>query len=127
MSLLSAATMESYSRAYPFLTRLHILQEIETGSDLLLSDSSLLGGAASRRNSELNRSQQLMSDDGSVDLLDKNKILSNLFWDRRLDLMSPSMTERSTTLAVRRCILGTIQYIHLESRSCFTLTQIPSF
>ena len=43
MSLLSAATMESYSRAYPFLTRLHILQEIEEGSQLI---GSLSGWSA---------------------------------------------------------------------------------
>ena len=117
--------MESYSRAYPFLTRLHILQEIETGSDLLLSNISLSAGAGSRRTVDLNRSLQDMSRDGSSDLMDKNGILSNLYWDRRLDLMSPSMTERSTTLAVRRCILGAEQYSHLESRLCLVWTQFP--
>jgi hypothetical protein len=35
MSLLSAATLESYGRAYPYLTQLHVLTEMETGFQLV--------------------------------------------------------------------------------------------
>ena len=106
MSLLSAATMESYSRAYPFLTRLHILQEIETGCGLTqcLPQSRVNIDPSKSINSHTNSNNENLNI--SVDLTEKSIMLQDLYWDKRLNLMSPSVRERSTTLAVRRCILG---------------------
>ena len=99
MGLLSAASMESYTRSYPFLTRLHILQEIELGSQLLALTPSL----------PLSSSPLTHRDDSfsphSVAVRPLQSI-HGLYWDQRLDLMSPSFRDRSAALAVRRCILG---------------------
>jgi hypothetical protein len=116
MSLLSAASMESYTRAYPFLTRLHILQEIETGSQLAHTDIQSLP-ADSIIDPTQSHTQKAAQADVSIstralsattDSNVKSKILQDLYWDHRLELMSPSLKERSATLAVRRCILGEI-------------------
>ena len=133
MSFLSAASMESYARAYPFLTRLHILQEIETGSHLV-SLSGAQGSLHIRRKSkggvthtQMQTQTQGQSSSQSVtvtgskgyplfgleeqeDEAERNKVYQELHWDQRLDLMSPSFRERSACLAVRRCILGDCSY-----------------
>jgi hypothetical protein len=99
MSLLSAASMESYSRAYPLLTRLHILQEIESGNRLV--NQLDVSDAAIKCNNALNLSRK-----NSLKLVRDREKLKELHWEERLQLMTPSFRERSTTLAVRRCILG---------------------
>jgi hypothetical protein len=108
--------MESYTRAYPFLTRLHILQEIETGSQLAHTDTQSLPTDSLNDPTQSHTQKGAQADvsistralsvttDSSV----KSKILQDLHWDHRLELMSPSLKERSATLAVRRCILGEI-------------------
>ena len=124
MSFLSAASMESYARAYPFLTRLHILQEIETGSQLV-SMSGVHGSLLPRKsNCVITRTQmetqtQVKSLSQSVtggtgfplfnfdeQEVERNRVFQELHWDQRLDLMSPYFRERAACLAVRRCILG---------------------
>ena len=40
MSFLSAASMESYGRAYPYLLQLHVLSEVEDGYKLLVHGRS---------------------------------------------------------------------------------------
>ena len=128
MSFLSAASMESYARAYPFLTRLHILQEIETGSQLV-SMSGVQGSHLPRKSSGIITQTQiqtqaqvqslsqsvigstsagfpLFSFDDQEEMTERNRMFNELHWDQRLDLMSPSFRERSACLAVRRCILG---------------------
>jgi hypothetical protein len=42
MAPLSAASMESYHRAYPMLVKLHIIQELESGFQLLRGDLNIL-------------------------------------------------------------------------------------
>lgn len=42
MAPLGAASMESYTRAYPFLVKLHMLQELSDAS-VLLQEASLAG------------------------------------------------------------------------------------
>ena len=119
--------MESYARAYPFLTRLHILQEIETGSHLVSmsgAQGSLQVGRRSKgvvTHTQMQTQTQGQSSSQSVtgskgyphfsleeqeDEAERNKVYQELHWDQRLDLMSPSFRERSACLAVRRCILG---------------------
>lgn len=66
MGYLSAASMESYGRAYPLLTRLHILHEID----------------------------QLHEAYDSKDKFDT----AIKYWDQRLNLMSPSISQRSLLL-----------------------------
>ena len=91
MSSLSAATMESYGRAYPYLTRLHILQELESGFELLQIHGSTREEVREARESTL----QLWK------------------WDERLEMMSPSQRQRSTLLACRRSILTAADLPHL--------------
>ena len=141
MSFLSAASMESYARAYPFLTRLHILQEIETGSHLV-SMSGAQGSLQIRRRSkgvdthtQMQTQTQGQSSSQSVtgskgyphfsleeqeDEAERNKVHQELHWDQRLVLMSPSFRERSACLAVRRCILGNCTYC-MKLTSCIYL------
>ena len=140
MSFLSAASMESYARAYPFLTRLHILQEIETGSHLV-SMSGSQGSLQTRRSkgvvthTQMQTQTQGQSSSQSVtgskgyphfsleeqeDEAERNKVHQELHWDQRLDLMSPSFRERSACLAVRRCILGNCTYC-MKLTSCIYL------
>ena len=87
MSSLSAASMESYGRAYPQLVRLHILSEIESGYELVHlhphSDSNI-----------------------SVRSERRSKMLKSWGWDERLNMMSPSARQRSMSLAVRRTLLS---------------------
>lgn len=106
MSLLSAASMESYSRAYPLLTRLHILQEIESGNRLI-NQSDINNITYNALNLSRKNSENILS----KFIRDKDK-LKELHWEERLQLMTPSFRERSTTLAVRRCILGEIKGRH---------------
>jgi hypothetical protein len=91
MSSLSAATMESYGRAYPYLTRLHILQELESGFELLQIHGSTREEVREARESTL----QLWK------------------WDERLEMISPSQRQRSTLLACRRSILTAADLPHL--------------
>ena len=107
MGQLSAASMESYTRSYPFLTRLHILQEIELGSQLLAinpSSTPLSSSHCPSLSSPLtHRDDSLSPHSLSIEPLES---IQGLYWDQRLDLMSPSCRDRSAALAVRRCILG---------------------
>ncbi len=82
MASLSAASMESYTRAYPMLTRLHVLQEIEAGYSL--AKHSGLADSLEAREQRLKESH----------------------WEQRLALMSPSISQRATVLAARRSVLG---------------------
>eukprot|EP00605_Chrysophyceae_sp_TOSAG23-4_P002524 GSChrysophyteH1.ASY1.ANO1.2789.1 assembled CDS len=85
MSSLSAASMESYGRAYPQLVRLHILSEVEAAYDLI--------HAVSSGSSEVGEEKKL-------------NIVKSWDWERRLEMTSQSARQRSLLLAVRRTILG---------------------
>jgi len=91
MSSLSAATMESYGRAYPYLTRLHILQELESGFELLQIQGTTVDECRVARENLLRQWQ----------------------WNERLEMMSPSQQQRSTLLACRRSILTAANLPHL--------------
>ena len=106
MSELSAASMESHGRAYPLLMRLHVLQEIESGQQLLQpSATSTLQHISSH-----SLSASGTGTDGAVGTTgvvpDRQKRLESLHWRERLHFTAPSTTGRSTLLAVRRCLLG---------------------
>jgi len=100
MASLSAASMESYGRAYPMLTRLHALHELQTGFDLLGSGDSATGGGGGGGGSS---ARQLTS---STSLTTSPTTLSSLHWEDRLRHTAPSVPQRSTILAVRRAVLG---------------------
>ena len=85
MKELSAASMESYGRAYPYLTRLHVLQELEGGAELM-NFRALADGGEER---------------GAL----LKQMVNSVHWPQRLDILSPSPRHRSTVLAVRRSIL----------------------
>ncbi|CAG9464680.1 unnamed protein product [Pedinophyceae sp. YPF-701] len=76
---LSAASMESYSRAYPYLVRLHLLQELETSAQTLLSDKPVQSPGS------------LDGDDG-------------LRWPLRLGITQTAMNVREPILSLRRQI-----------------------
>lgn len=119
MLTLSAACMESYGRAYPMLTRLHILHELECGYEMLLLPTStnihnttniiphISSSTTLLENSIANNSNSdnIISVLGNETRLER---LNKLHWENRLQFMLPSIPQRSTLLAVRRCILGKI-------------------
>lgn len=102
--------MESYSRAYPLLTRLHILQEIESGNRLV---NQLDNKGTAMKSNSLDISRKNSENKILKSIKDKEK-LKELHWEERLQLMTPSFRERSTTLAVRRCILGKMHGIESD-------------
>ena len=116
MALLSAACMESYGRAYPFLVRLHILQEIESGSRLVMlataagtadlpkPPASSVAPAHLKRTPS--RGAGAVTDSTGTTKTPLETEMENLQWDSRLKLMSNTVRERSATLAVRRSVLG---------------------
>ena len=175
MSSLSAASMESYGRAYPLLTRLHVLQEIERGYDLVhlssqaKKDSSSSGGGG-------RQSRAAVTATSGVPPLEQREALlrqvsrgvytgiygcmaawaqytrirthtyiqthshtyththicthihthihthTQMFWGPRLHAMTPSTRQRSTTLAVRRTLLGAAGLHKQVARNWLELT-----
>lgn len=82
---LAAAGMDSYTRAYPFIVKLHMLQELE-------DFHCLLGGE-----SFLEKSFQITEPEFA------NKMVS---WDSRLRFTQPSIWAREPLLAFRRLVFG---------------------
>ncbi|RYE96336.1 MAG: hypothetical protein EOO41_04710, partial [Methanobacteriota archaeon] len=81
MPALAAASTESYSRAYPFLLRLHSLREVEQCMDMLcIRDASARSLALKQRQ-----------------------------WDVRLRMVTPSLAQREPLLAVRRAVFRELQ------------------
>ena len=82
---LAAAGMDSYTRAYPFVVKLHMLRELEDFHQLLVGESFL---------------------EKSFDLTDLRftKMMEN--WENRLRLTQPSLWAREPLLALRRLVLG---------------------
>lgn len=112
MSSLSAASMESYGRAYPMLTRLHALHELQCGYDLLLRPHNNTSGNAKSSTSSASAGA------GSL----HEKAFQALRWEDRLKYMSPSVPQRSTLLAVRRCILGVCGLPNLVAQNWLELS-----
>lgn len=82
---LAAAGMDSYTRAYPFIVKLHLLQELEDFHTLLVNDSFL---EKSFHPGDLNFS----------------KVVDN--WENRLRFTQPSLWAREPLLAFRRMVFG---------------------
>jgi len=78
MTPLSAASLESYERAYPFVTKLHILTELEHSWDVLSKQS------------------------GDISLEIKTKIVSE--WESRLKITQQSYKIREAILNLRQAI-----------------------
>lgn len=83
---LAAAGMDSYARAYPFVVKLHLLQELEDFNSLLKGESFL------------ERRFQL-------DEPEFSSALEN--WECRLKLTQPSLWAREPLLALRRLVFST--------------------
>ncbi|CAM6089350.1 unnamed protein product [Calypogeia fissa] len=82
---LAAASMESYTRAYPLIVKLHMLQELE--------DFSSLAIAALKEGPDSSQLRVSMTD-----LVEH--------WETRLKITQPSLWTREPILALRRLILG---------------------
>ena len=108
MRSLSAASMESYGRAYPLLVRLQVLHEIKEGFELC----TVRAGRASpalQHNGAISNSMDVMVpvESTGTDVASRRRaLLATWHWDRRLECMSPSIRHRSLVLAVRRSVLS---------------------
>uniref|UniRef100_A0A2N9HIL2 Serine/threonine-protein kinase ATR n=1 Tax=Fagus sylvatica TaxID=28930 RepID=A0A2N9HIL2_FAGSY len=82
---LAAAGMDSYTRAYPFVVKLHLLRELEDFQSLLVDDSFL---------------------EKTFDLGDLgfSKVMEN--WENRLRFAQPLLWAREPLLAFRRMVFG---------------------
>ena len=82
---LAAAGMDSYTRAYPFVVKLHLLRELEDFQSLLVDDSFL---------------------EKTFDLGDLgfSKVMEN--WENRLRFAQPLLWAREPLLAFRRLVFG---------------------
>ncbi|KAK9690702.1 hypothetical protein RND81_09G148200 [Saponaria officinalis] len=89
---LAAAGMDSYTRAYPFIVKLHLLKELEEFHDMLKGESFT---------------------EKSFSLKDENfvKLMEN--WENRLKFTQPSLWAREPLLAFRRFVFTTS---HLDSQ-----------
>lgn len=107
MSFLSAASRESYSRCYPALVQLHVLQEVQQAYEV---HSGLF--AKNKENSD-------------------HYIRNHFDWDRRFSLLSPSFKQRSKILEARRASLGIMGLRNLAAEnwmmSCRALRQMGRF
>ncbi|KAJ3252885.1 serine/threonine-protein kinase M1 [Chytriomyces hyalinus] len=79
---LSAASMESYSRAYDNIVKLHMLHEVEFSCKQLWDE---------------------LREDGDIDTVIKS-------WDSRLKITTPSLTVREPILNLRRILISDIGY-----------------
>lgn len=94
MSFLSAASMESYSRCYPALVQLHVLQEFEQSYEC--------------KHSGLGAEEQ------------ENMLRQNFDWERRFALLSPSFKQRSKVLTARRASLNVLKLPNAVAESWLT-------
>ncbi|KAM6558479.1 hypothetical protein CsatA_027718 [Cannabis sativa] len=83
---LAAAGMDSYTRAYPFVVKLHFLRELEDFQTILANESFL------------EKSFQV----GDMSF---SKMMEN--WENRLRFTQPSLWTREPLLAFRRMVFGT--------------------
>ncbi|XP_071715523.1 serine/threonine-protein kinase ATR [Rutidosis leptorrhynchoides] len=81
---LAAAGMDSYARAYPFVVRLHVLQELEDFHSILNGESFLEKSCV-----------------GQPEFI---KVTQN--WENRLRFTQPSLWTREPLLAFRRLVFG---------------------
>ncbi|KAF6176279.1 hypothetical protein GIB67_023570 [Kingdonia uniflora] len=82
---LAAAGMDSYTRAYPFVVKLHMLRELEDFHNLLVNDSFL---------------------EKPFQLCDPKFMEVVEDWDNRLKLTQPSLWTREPLLSFRRLVFG---------------------
>lgn len=87
---LAAASMESYSRAYPYVVKLHMLQELEDFSALVAANVGGMNntGEVQRKHSYV-RIEELVED-----------------WESRLKITQPSLWIREPILALRRLVFN---------------------
>jgi serine/threonine-protein kinase ATR len=96
MNCLASACKESYDRAYPYLLRLHVLQEID---DVY----------------EICQSSAVSDPNGS-----KQRNLEEVLNPSRLQLLSPATKDRSLCMGVRRALYGILGMPHLVAESWLT-------
>jgi serine/threonine-protein kinase ATR len=92
MLCLASASKESYDRAYPYLVRLHVLQEIEDVYEFNESSSKL---RASRKEDAINL----------------------LLSEERLRLLSPAPQHMALCLAIRRSLYGILEQPQLVAQN----------
>jgi serine/threonine-protein kinase ATR len=85
--------MESYSRCYPGLVRLHILRELEQGMEMSCAAASRLGSETSNSHSFV---ADYIGDDG-------------FRWSQRISVISSSTKQRDEVLSIRRAIFGLLR------------------
>jgi hypothetical protein len=98
LSGLSAASMESYSRAYPFMIRLHQLREIEMASELV---------------------RRPLRDQSEA----THEIIRNWDLEARLRITAPSLVLQEPILALRRTLFSMLGLRDLEARGWLELAR----
>lgn len=101
MNVLTAAAMESYSRSYPEIIKLHILQEIDQGYQMIASCLSIVNPSHSVTSS--------VSDINKISISPELKqmgkeMVARWNWGNRLEMMSPLSKHRAAVLSIRRAI-----------------------
>ena len=119
MSALSAASMESYGRAYPLLVRLQALQELHSGYELhqfthknpnYTTQNMGLNHTTLSNNMGLNENQEKLTQ-----LLSYN-------WENRLNYMSTIIKHRSNILSIRRSICNIHQLSSEIAKNWYNLS-----
>ncbi|XP_057837480.1 serine/threonine-protein kinase ATR isoform X2 [Cryptomeria japonica] len=95
---LAAAGMESYTRAYPFVVKLHMLRELEDFHALIT------------KNPILNKQECVYSDPKVLKMIKD--------WDDRLKFTQPSLRAREPILALRRIVFSASN-LHAEVGNCW--------
>eukprot|EP01041_Mallomonas_annulata_P005258 gene5258-10521_t len=98
MSALSAASTESYGRAYPHLIQLHMLKEI----DQIFTKLTEINPNSSQEVSSLVINNGYNISDNNC----YNGYIQELDWNRRFLLLSPSLRDKSYILDIRRALLS---------------------
>ncbi|KAH7278933.1 hypothetical protein KP509_38G065100 [Ceratopteris richardii] len=95
---LAAASMESYSRAYPVIIKLHMLHELEIYQELIMEEKG----------------------DDPSEVMNFNQKLHEMVdtWEDRIKVIQPSLWAREPILALRRLMLS-LSNMQIESGKCW--------
>ena len=135
-----STSMESYSRAYPYLIQLHVLSEIEEGFDFVSQlDKDRDGSGDQLIPSKGSENIQMSSRKGKNSSIRINtqaghtkdqsssssRVISFMSkWDSRLDILPPSLSQRSFVMAVRRSIFTIAGHSELVAKIWYDLCDL---